>query len=85
MTGEPDLPPAEPSEDRLRTDVPAAPNAESMSYDDFLKEVNRMGAEREAASRRERDARMRGLVALGIALAALVIALAALALAAMRT
>jgi hypothetical protein len=56
-----------------------------MSYDDFLREVNRMGAEREAASRRERDARMRGLVALGIALVALVIALAALALAAMRT
>ena len=85
MTGEPDPPPAKPAEDQPRSDVRAAPDSESMSYDDFLREVNRMGANRELANRRERDARMRGLVTLGIALAALVIALAALALAVMRT
>jgi hypothetical protein len=84
MTGELDPPLAEPSEDQPRSNVRAAPDSESMSYDDFLREVNRMGANREVANRRERDARILGLLTLGIALAALVIALAALALAAMR-
>jgi hypothetical protein len=84
MTGEPDPPLAEPSEDQPRSGIRAAPDSESMSYDDFLREVNRMGANREVANRRERDSRILGLFTLGIALAALVIALAALALVVMR-
>jgi hypothetical protein len=84
MSGEDDPPIAEPSEDAPRDDPGATSRPESWGYDDFLQEVDRLAASRQAANRRERDARILSLGTLVVALAALGIALAALALAAQR-
>lgn len=84
MTGEVDPPIAGPSEAEPQADLRTSRDPESWGYDDFLKEVDRMAATRQAANRRERDAQILSRVTLGIALAALGIALAALALAAQR-
>jgi hypothetical protein len=72
MTGATDPPPTESSGDRQQGAPGGRPEP---AYDDFLREVDRMAAERQAASRRAHDARRLGLVALAIVLAALGIAL----------
>ncbi len=84
MTDQPEPSPANRSANEARGDTEAARDPDSLSYDDFLVEVNRMAATREAASRRERDARTLSLATLGVALAALGVALVALAVAILK-
>ncbi len=84
MTGQPQPSRANPSANEPGGDTDPARDAESLSYDDFLVEVNRMAAAREAASRHESDARTLSLATLGVALAALGVALVALAVAVLK-
>ena len=75
--GQPDDPP--------RTDPATTSKAAEWGYDDYLRELDRLAADREAANRRKSESRSLSLVALGLALVALGISVAALALAALRT